>query len=97
MLLTLLLITLLLHAVLTGGSIMVWRTLKASAPELLPKAFFVTAIVRMVASLGVFAVAVYIIHEDRETLKQFTLIFLTVYMLLLVFDTVYFYCSSRRK
>ncbi len=97
MLLTLLLITLLLHAVLTGGAIMVWRTIKKSSPELMPKVFFATTLVRMIASLGVFAVSLYVINGDKDTMKLFTLIFLVVYMLLLIFDTAYYYCSSRER
>ena len=96
MLITLLVVTVLLHALLTSGSIMVWNTVKKTSPEQLPRVFFATMAIRMIAALGVFAAALFLIHNDMEQVKFFTIIFIVIYLLLLIFDTMYFYCSSKK-
>ena len=97
MLTTLLIVTLLLHAILTGGSIAIWNTVRKSTPEYLPKVFFATMAIRLLTSLGVFAAALLLIHNDREQVIFFTVIFIVIYLLLLIFDTMYFYCSSKKN
>jgi len=96
MLTVLIIITLLYQVVFTAGSIMVWRTVKNNNPEQLPKVFFATTAIRLFTSVVVFALAMWLIHSDMEHVKIFTVFFLAVYMLLLVFDTAYFYCSSQK-
>ena len=41
------------------------------------------------------AVGIYVISADKDGLKLFTAIFIITYLLLLVFDTMYFYFSSK--
>lgn len=96
MLYILIAITLVYQAVLTAGSVMVWKSVKKNNPAQLPKVFFAATAVRLFISVVVFAFSVWLIHEDLTEIKIFTVVFLLVYMLLLLFDTAYFYCSSQQ-
>ncbi len=95
MLLTLIATTLLLQLLLTAGAIAIWNMVRRSTPQALPKVFFITSLVRLLASIVFFAVALYVISADKDGLKLFTAIFIITYLLLLVFDTMYFYFSSK--
>ena len=78
---------------ITIGAVTVWRSAMKNNPAQLPKVFFAITTVRLVISVAFFALALWLIHSDLGQVKIFTLFFLVVYMLLLVFDTAYFYCS----
>ncbi len=95
MLLTLIAIMLLLQVLLTAGAIAIWNMVRSHTPQALPKVFFITSFVRLLASIVFFAVALYVISADRDALKIFTAVFAITYLLLLVFDTMYFYFSSK--
>lgn len=89
-------ITLALHAAIAFGAITAWKKMAQTAPETLPKLFFVISILRLLASVALFAVCLFIIHEDRDMLKQFTVMFLAVYLVMLMIDTTYFYKATKR-
>ncbi len=95
MLLTLIAVMLLFQVLLTAGAIAIWNMVKRESPQALPKVFFLTTLVRLLASTAFFAVALYVISADKDGLKLFTAIFIITYLLLLVFDTMYFYFSSK--
>lgn len=95
MLLTLIAIMLLLQLLLTTGTIAIWNMVRRNSPQALPKVFFLTTLVRLIASTAFFAAALYVISADKDGLKLFTAIFIITYLLLLVFDTMYFYFSSK--
>ena len=92
---TLIIITLVLHAVLTLGGIKVWKTAERTNPTALAKVFFVSTAVRLVASAGLFLIALMLIKDDAGMVKMFTIFFVILYFLLLIFDTVYFYRSLK--
>lgn len=89
-------ITLALHAAIAYGAITAWRKVAQTAPQTLPKLFFVISTLRLLASVALFAICIFVIHEDREMLKQFTVMFLAIYLVMLVIDTTYFYKATKR-
>lgn len=95
MLITLISITLLLHALLTAGSLLTWKKVLKDNPQLLPKLFFTTSAIRLVASVALFAISLLLIRQDIEQVKIFTIVVIATYLLLLTFDTAYFYHSSK--
>lgn len=95
MFITLIAITLLLHALLTICSLVVWNKVLKDRPQALPRLFFLTTIVRLLASVALFLVALMMIRHDTAQVKMFTLIFIAAYLLLLIFDTAYFCHSSK--
>lgn len=95
MLTILIIITLVLHAVLTLGSIKVWKTIEKTNPTSLAKVFFVSMAVRLVVSVVIFAVSLWLMKDDVDSIKMFTILFVIIYFLLLAFDTIYFYCSLK--
>ncbi len=92
----LIILTVLIHAIITGGTILVWNSIKKSNPAVLPKVFFASTAVRLVGCVIVFACAMLLIHDDMHTVKVFTAVFLAAYFLMLIIDTAYFYCSSQQ-
>ena len=95
MLVTLISITLLFHAVLTVGSLFTWKKVLKDNPQLLPKLFFTTAAIRLVASVALFAISLLLIRQDIVQVKIFTVVVIATYLLLLTFDTAYFSHSSK--
>lgn len=81
---------------ITIGAVTVWKSVMKNNPVQLPKVFFAITTIRLVVSVAFFALALWLIHSDVGQVKIFTLFFLVVYMLLLIFDTAYFYCSSQK-
>lgn len=82
---------------LTVGALTLWNTTKKNSPQQLPKLFFVVSAARLLVSLIAFAAGLYLIHEDLTQVKIFTVVTLLLYMLLLVFDTAFFYFSSNTQ
>ena len=95
MLAILIIITLVLHAVLTLGSIKVWKTVEKTNPASLAKVFFVSMAVRLIVSVAIFAISLMLMKDDVDAIKRFTILFVIIYFLLLAFDTIYFYCSLK--
>ncbi|MCQ2128948.1 MAG: hypothetical protein MJZ08_05910 [Bacteroidaceae bacterium] len=95
MLAILIIITLVLHAVLTLGSIKVWKTVEKTNPVSLAKVFFVSMAVRLIVSVAIFAISLMLMKDDVDAIKLFTILFVIIYFLLLAFDTIYFYCSLK--
>jgi uncharacterized membrane protein len=89
-------ITLALHAIIAIGAISAWKKVAQTAPATLPRLFFAISILRLLASVALFAVCLFLIHEDRDLLKQFTVMFLAIYLVMLVIDTTYFYKATKR-
>ena len=96
MLTTLIIITLAVQIVLTIGSIFLWKKAEKKSAATLAKVRLLTITVRLFVSVALFAIAIYLIKGDKETVKVFTIFFAAVYFLLLVADTLYFYVCSRK-
>lgn len=86
----------LFQILLTVGFIMVWKSVMNNNQEQLPRVFFAITTVRIVFSVAIYAVVLWIIRTNVEMVKIFTLIYIVLYMLLLGFDTAYFYCSLQK-
>ena len=92
----LIILSVLLHTVLTGGAIMVWRTVSKTAQEQLPKVFFATMAARLLSTVLLFAAAAFLLRNDRTELITFAVIYIILYIIMLILDTAYFYCSSKQ-
>lgn len=88
-------IMVIVQAFLTVGAVVLWNTTKKNSPEQLPRLFFVVSGARLLISLIAYAAGLYLVHEDLTQVKIFTVVTLLLYMLLLVFDTAFFYFSSN--
>lgn len=92
----LLILTVAYQTGITIGAVSTWKATMKNNPAQLPKVFFAITTVRLIFSVAFFALALWLIHSDLEQVKIFTLFFLVVYILLLIFDTAYFYSSSQK-
>ena len=97
MLTVLIIATIVLQAVLTGGSLAIWNNVRKSAPQVLTKTFFVIMMIRLFASMVVFALAVYLMHDNASDVKLYAIVFIVLYIALLVFDTLYFLHTIKSK
>lgn len=95
MLIIFLAITVLFHISLTVGTIKMLKKFSSESPMTRPKIFLASSVVRIILSLIAFAVSIIILKEDMHQLKVFTIAFLIIYMVVLAFDTIYFYRSSE--
>ena len=96
MLTTLIIITIAVQIALTIGGIILWKKAKGKSAATLAKVRMLTSTVRLLVSVAIFAIAIYLIKEDKETVKVFTIFFAAVYFILLITDTLYFYVCSRK-
>ncbi|MDO5446598.1 MAG: hypothetical protein Q4F34_02330, partial [Prevotellaceae bacterium] len=94
MLTTLIIITIVVQLALTLGGIILWKKAGKKSAARLTKVRMLTTTVRLLVSVAIFAIAIFLIKEDRDAVKVFTIFFAAIYFLLLISDTIYFYVCS---
>ena len=57
----------------------------------------VLMIARMVVALVLYAICMYLVSDDPWKMKVVTVSFLVIYFLMLIFDTMYYYISAKKK
>lgn len=54
-------------------------------------------IARMVVALVLYAICMYLVSDDPWKMKVVTVSFLVIYFLMLIFETMYYYISAKKK
>ena len=88
-------VTVVLTILVTGCMIAVWRTTKSTSPEMLPRVFFVASAVKLFTALVAIAAGVFLMRHDIASIRLYTIVTILVFVISLVCDTTYFYCSSK--
>ena len=57
----------------------------------------VLMIARMVVALVLYAICMYLVSDDPWKMKVVTVSFLVIYFLMLIFETMYYYISAKKK
>ena len=57
----------------------------------------VLMIARMVVALVLYAICMYLVSDDPWKMKVVTISFLVIYFLMLIFETMYYYLSAKKK
>lgn len=57
----------------------------------------VLMIARMVVALVLYAICMYLVSDDPWKMKVVTISFLVIYFLMLIFETMYYYISAKKK
>ena len=52
---------------------------------------------RMVVALVLYAICMYLVSDDPWKMKVVTISFLVIYFLMLIFETMYYYISAKKK
>ena len=96
---TAIIITIVMHLVLTGFSFYLFKTVIKLNPEKLTKLFFLIMGIRFVFPLAFYAAFLWGMSNSgnsADDLKIFTIFYLLIYMLFLAIDTAYFYCTLKQ-
>ena len=75
---------------------LVWKRIAVHSPAALTKFFLAAPAVRMVVAAVVMGVWCYVVR-DTAAIKSFVLIFFVFYLILLVFDCVFFARQEKRN
>ena len=57
----------------------------------------VLMIARMVVALVLYAICMYLVSDDPWKMRVVTISFLVIYFLMLIFETIYYYISAKKK
>ena len=96
---TLVVLTVLMHLLLTGFAFFVVKTVIKSDPQKLTKVLFVFMGLRFLFPLAFYAAWLFGKYDsgtDAGELKTFTIFFLICYLLFLAIDTIYLYCTLKQ-
>jgi len=92
-------LTVLMHLVLTGLAFLILKTTIKSDPAKLTKRIFAVMGLRFILPLAFYAVCLFVWKDsgsfDKSDLKMFTVFYLILYLLFLVIDTAYFYFTLK--
>ena len=72
-----------------------WQTIAHRSPETLPKYYLAGSAFRLIAAAMVLLVFCVIKRSDVETIKWFALVFIAFYLVILVFDAIFFAKISK--
>ena len=67
-----------------------WCSVAKSSPTSLAKFYLVASILRMMAALLVVLISLFILRPDKNAILGFTAVFVIFYVILLIFDCIYF-------
>ncbi len=93
-------ITVIMHLLLTGMAFFVLKTVMKSNPSGVMKAIFAVMGIRFVFPLAFYAACLFGWKEfgyETEDLKSFTILYLVLYLLFLAIDTLYFYFTLKNS
>lgn len=72
-----------------------WQTIAHRSPETLPKYYLAGSAFRLIAAAMVLLVFCVIKRSDVENIKWFALVFIAFYLVILVFDAIFFAKISK--
>ncbi len=89
------LISALFHFVFSAAYIWGWQMLARRSPDILPKYYLAGSAFRLMAAAVVLLVFCVVNRGDIETIKWFSVVFIIFYLVILLFDAIFFAKVSK--
>jgi len=91
------LISALFHILCSIAYIWGWQALARRSPETLPKYYLAGSAFRLIAAAAVLLVFCVVKRDTPEAIKWFSIVFIIFYLVMLVFDAIFFAKVSKNK
>ncbi len=91
------LISALFHVIFSAAYIWGWQMLAHRSPEILPKYYLAGSAFRLMAAAIVLLVFCVVNRGDIESIKWFSVVFIVFYLVILLFDAIFFAKVSKNN
>ncbi len=91
------LISALFHFIFSAAYIWGWQMLARRSPDILPKYYLAGSAFRLMAAAAVLLVFCVVKRGDVESIKWFSVVFIIFYLVILVFDAIFFAKVSKNN
>ncbi len=91
------LISALLHFIFSAAYIWGWQMLARRSPDILPKYYLAGSAFRLMAAAIVLLVFCVVNRGDIEAIKWFSVVFIIFYLVMLLFDAIFFAKVSKNN
>lgn len=91
------LISAVFHIVCSVAYIWGWQALARRSPETLPKYYLAGSAFRLMAAAAVLLVFCVVKRDDPGAIKWFSMVFIVFYLVMLVFDAIFFAKVSKSR
>ncbi len=91
------LISALFHFIFSAVYIWGWQMLARRSPDILPKYYLAGSAFRLMAAAIVLLVFCVVNRGDIETIKWFSVVFIIFYLVMLLFDAIFFAKVSKTR
>ena len=91
------LISTVFHILCSTIYILGWQAFARRSPEILPKYYLAGSAFRLMASAAVLLVFCVVNRNDIESIKWFSVVFIIYYLVILVFDSLFFAIVSKNN
>lgn len=91
------LISAVFHIVCSVAYIWGWQALARRSPETLPKYYLASSAFRLMAAAAVLLVFCVVKRDDPGAIKWFSMVFIVFYLVMLVFDAIFFAKVSKTR
>ena len=91
------LISAVFHIVCSVAYIWGWQALARRSPETLPKYYLAGSAFRLMAAAAVLLVFCVVKRDDPGAIKWFSMVFIVFYLVMLVFDAIFFAKVSKTR
>ena len=91
------LISAVFHIICSTAYIVGWQALARRSPETLPKYYLAGSAFRLMAAAAVLLVFCVVKRGNPETIKWFSIVFIIFYLVMLVFDAIFFAKVSKTR
>lgn len=91
------LISAVFHILCSAAYIAGWQALARRSPETLPKYYLAGSAFRLMAAAAVLLVFCVVKRDNPEAIKWFSIVFIIFYLVMLVFDAIFFAKVSKTR
>ena len=91
------LISAVFHILCAAAYIGGWQALARRSPETLPKYYLAGSAFRLMAAAAVLLVFCVVKRDNPEAIKWFSIVFIIFYLVMLVFDAIFFAKVSKTR
>ena len=85
------------HAVCSKAYIIGWRAIALRSPETLPKYYLAGSAFRLMAAAIVLLVVCVVKRADIDAIRWFAIVFIVYYLVMLIFDAIFFAKVSKKQ
>lgn len=85
------------HAVCSMAYIYGWKAMARRSPETLPKYYLAGSAFRLMAAAIVLLVVCVVKRADIDAIRWFTIVFIVYYLVMLIFDAIFFAKVSKKQ